>query len=417
MGHDIVVSGDAASMIARLRLPFRAVVGFLLIALLARWQAPPPSGPIPIATINPVIGDLSFVVRYGRTPTADDDPTERIATHLAFAEHLLRGRDVSALSPELRSSRTRLLDRLAAYARAGRFPHGEPRVGRLPTWVDDAGTRCAVADMVESAAGPDVVHALDGRFHNAFVAELDDPAFETFVASSGLTRDELAIVQPTYHYDPRNDNHPLQLEVDTSYAAGVATNAAHDDRPQVAMLAAALQWNPHHQQAYPTWFLELDGGVGWATGNAVPYEAVARIGFDALWFFSNFIGADCSHGCGGHRMGITVGTGVDAIGDRIPRAWTLPVEAYWYLPRIGNTNIHPGIAGGVAWRIAGADRALGWTAGLELIRRKIGDGTKLSSPRDLHLGVAVHKLSDVTFVGLTVGLSSLDRHDRDALSW
>jgi hypothetical protein len=41
----------------------------------------------PISAINALVGDAGFVARHGRLPTAADDQTERIAAHLAFAEH------------------------------------------------------------------------------------------------------------------------------------------------------------------------------------------------------------------------------------------------------------------------------------------------------------------------------------------
>ncbi len=382
--------------------PLRSAAMFLLLAVAFALPAEPkalPPSPIPIATINPIIGDLSFVVRYGRAPTAADDPVERVATHLAFAERILRAHDVSSLSPELRASRSRLLDRLAAYARARRFPRGESAVGRLPTWQDDAGTRCAVADMVDSAAGPDTVRALDARFHNAFVAQFDDPAFDAFVASSGLTRAELAIVQPTYGPDwGRPDPPPaLQLSLAGTIAVGVATDAAHADTPVLALVDGGAWWTPGRagdHVADPV--VAFDGRVGWASGDHVPYALSAQIGAERE-----------AH----YLTGIVAGLRVDADGDRIPRALTIPIDAYAYLPKVRHAP-RIGLTGGPRFAIAGADRGLGWSVGVDFVARNLlweGTARLVQEPDNLHVKIGVEHVADVTFVALTVGMASRDR--------
>src|SRR5512146_2609632 len=108
--------------------------------------------PEPIATINPVLGDTSFIRAFGRLPTPADDPTLRVATHLGYVASLLRDRDAPA--PELRARRARLLDELDRYIAARRFPGNETDRGLLPSFVDPrTGARCAVAALVEATAG------------------------------------------------------------------------------------------------------------------------------------------------------------------------------------------------------------------------------------------------------------------------
>jgi hypothetical protein len=64
--------------------------------------------------------------------------------------------------------------------------------------VDDAGRRCAVAYLVEAAAGTAAVDRINDRFRNAYISEMNDPALERWIESSGLTRREVMTIQPNY---------------------------------------------------------------------------------------------------------------------------------------------------------------------------------------------------------------------------
>jgi hypothetical protein len=178
----------------------------------AACPEPAPAGR-PIDTINPILGDASFIEACGRPPTADDDQQLRVRTHLAYVEARLRRRDVGALSHAQRASRATLLDSLHRYLLAGQFPAGAPKVGYLPTFIDGRGVRCAVAMLVEQTAGAATVTALDRAFHNAFIAQIDSSELDDWVTTSGFTRDEVVMIQPTYQ------NRSCTGDSDDDYAA------------------------------------------------------------------------------------------------------------------------------------------------------------------------------------------------------
>src|SRR3982751_5758887 len=97
-----------------------------------------------IGSINARIGDLSFLARYGRAPAATDDSTVRVATHVGFAQRLLRSAGVKHLPTVQRARRAALLDVLADYVDEQRFPAAECTTGFAPAFVDREGCRCAV---------------------------------------------------------------------------------------------------------------------------------------------------------------------------------------------------------------------------------------------------------------------------------
>jgi hypothetical protein len=173
---------------------------------------PVPAGPTsfrPRPGVNAVLGDESYVDRFGAAPAPGTNETLRLATHLRYVEALLRARDVRALPPALRAERARNLDRLHAYIAAGIFPQNHTYPGRRPHFIDEAGRICAVGYLVEQSAGRAAAEALNREFEWSYVAEMHGEAVERWIARSGLTRDELAMIQPAYDRMPPPITEPV----------------------------------------------------------------------------------------------------------------------------------------------------------------------------------------------------------------
>jgi len=149
-------------------------------------------------TINPIIGDVSFEKKYGAVPNADTDDNLRISAHLEYAETELRKRDVSKLSAEMRRKRERMLDLLHEYRSAGAFPKNYERSERKPCFIDQNGTICAVGYLVEQTAGRPVAEAINSRHQYATIMEMNDRKVDEWIAQSGLSKEECAMIQPQY---------------------------------------------------------------------------------------------------------------------------------------------------------------------------------------------------------------------------
>jgi hypothetical protein len=126
--------------------------------------------------------------------------------------------------------RRRLLDALEAYARAGRFPRPDGPVAprarrrspprafagpgvRAPIFEDTAGTRCAVGHLL-ALDRPDLVARVRDADNGAYLPELDLPELDAWAAEHGLTRDELAWIQPSYCWEvPTCDEFVLEAPV------------------------------------------------------------------------------------------------------------------------------------------------------------------------------------------------------------
>jgi hypothetical protein len=153
--------------------------------------------------INSIVGDVSFVDRYGHAPTAEEDAREadRIRTHLSWVERELRARDVSHLPRSARESRARLLDALSEYTARGEFPRNEHFPGRRPRFIDADGNICAVGRLIEVSAGRELAQAIDDRFEYAYLLDMHDERLDRWIATSGFTAVELAMIQPSYDFE------------------------------------------------------------------------------------------------------------------------------------------------------------------------------------------------------------------------
>ncbi len=124
---------------------------------------------------------------------------DRVRSHLAAAEQYARSRDVSRLSYVTRLIRALLLDALSEYRERGRFPLNHHSNERTPIFVDEHGTRCAVAHLLELGGAAALVASVQHASNYAFVPELAAiPELATWLTAAGLSIEEAARIQPSY---------------------------------------------------------------------------------------------------------------------------------------------------------------------------------------------------------------------------
>jgi hypothetical protein len=131
-------------------------------------------------------------------------------------------RGTSKLSAVQRMVRRLLLAELASYRVAGCFPKNRHFAEPTPFFVDDSGTRCAVAHLLELGGEGALVQRIARGRNNARVLELaDEPRLTAWLDAAGLTLDEAALIQPSYcgEQDPGclcNNRAAGHLEVTTT---------------------------------------------------------------------------------------------------------------------------------------------------------------------------------------------------------
>ncbi len=87
--------------------------------------------------VNSLLGDISYEQKFGHKPNETIDNNLRISTHLEYVENLLRNKDVSNLSADLKIKRNHLLDLLHNYWMNGKFPKNYDYADqRKPCFID-----------------------------------------------------------------------------------------------------------------------------------------------------------------------------------------------------------------------------------------------------------------------------------------
>lgn len=177
-------------------------------------------------TINPLVGDASFVAAFGSAPTKAADENIRINTHLAYVEGLLRKRDVSHLSKGLQQKRRNALDLLRDYRLAGEFPKNyDHKDKRMPCFIDIKSKICAVGYLVEQTVGREVAEAINVKFKYSEVLSMRDEVLDQWIAQSGLTKEECAMIQPAYGWQPQPQAEPNDISsgyaLTSSLSAGI----------------------------------------------------------------------------------------------------------------------------------------------------------------------------------------------------
>jgi len=164
-------------------------------------------------TINPLLGDISFINKFGQKPTVTTNEDLRIKTHLEYVENMLRQKDVSNLTVKQKKNRKYLLDLLHEYWTAGIFPRNYDYVNkRVPCFIDKDGRICAVGYLIEQTAGRQVAEKINDEHKYDKLLKMNDPIVYSWVATSGLTKEECAMIQPAYGTPPNYNNNYISQE-------------------------------------------------------------------------------------------------------------------------------------------------------------------------------------------------------------
>jgi len=204
--------------------------------------------------VNAVIGDVSFTSKFGFAPDAATDENLRIGTHLEYVERKLTERDVSDLSTSMQQKRLYLLDLLKQYRTAGIFPRNYDHADkRRPCFIDRDGRICAVGYLIEQTAGRAVADEINRRYKYEEVLAMNDPAIDKWVRNSGLTKEECAMIQPTYGYVPVTRSISTEYGIASALLGGlnlslsavngiqIANGRYKDAAPVMGIFAGGLQ--------------------------------------------------------------------------------------------------------------------------------------------------------------------------------
>lgn len=151
-------------------------------------------------SINPIIGNDSFIQAFSRSPHENDNDSLRILTHLSYVEHLLRENTNQISDPAIRKKRIELLDLLHTYIQRGQFPLNTKVEDRAPCFIDEYGTICAVGYLVEQTAGLALAEYINRKHQYDYIQDMELKELEAWINASGFSEVEIAMIQPSYEY-------------------------------------------------------------------------------------------------------------------------------------------------------------------------------------------------------------------------
>ena len=123
----------------------------------------------------------------------------RLRRHLKQVEKRLRERDVGHLSHRQQVARRQQLDALSQYWKSGVFPRNSDfPTRRVPYVIDSGGRVCAVGHLLVTSRQAKLACQLAQTANNAYIEDVTSPELDEWASESGLTKEELAMIQPVY---------------------------------------------------------------------------------------------------------------------------------------------------------------------------------------------------------------------------
>lgn len=157
----------------------------------------------------------AYESRLERQPHLDfPSDKEYIQTHLTHVLEILRTNETQELSCVQLEQRSKLIEVLEGYKNRGLFPMNYYRDERIPVFIDEHNTHCAVGYLLMQTGYDDVARRIAAKNNYAWVKEIDDPALPEWQQFSGFTLKELKLIQGAYDfYQPFARTAPNKTEI------------------------------------------------------------------------------------------------------------------------------------------------------------------------------------------------------------
>jgi len=154
----------------------------------------------PFATMNAVVGNAGVEWKFGcESPLPGD--RELVSAHLEFALNRL------TTTKNNSDARNRSLAWLSEYIQAGVFPYHEDYSAphdRMPCFIDSQGVPCAVAHLMQKSDHSGLANKIATSYKHSTIEDMATSDLKKelieWQEQSGLTVQELAVIQPTYEF-------------------------------------------------------------------------------------------------------------------------------------------------------------------------------------------------------------------------
>lgn len=139
---------------------------------------------------------------------------ELIQAHLTNVLAILKDNSVDHLNADQYAKRLELIEVLDGYRIRGLFPQNYYREERIPVFIDEHNTHCAVGYLLKYTGHEMVAKRIAKSNNYAWVKEIQDEALPGWQEFSGFTIEELKLIQGAYDfYMPNAFQAPNKLEI------------------------------------------------------------------------------------------------------------------------------------------------------------------------------------------------------------
>ena len=137
-----------------------------------------------------------------------------VQAHLSSVLTILRSNPVDHLNAKQYDSRMRLIELLDAYCLGGNVPVNYQRFERIPVFIDEHNTYCAVGYLMQQTGHEDMAKRIAAAGNYAWLKDIRDPELHAWQNTSGFTIEELKLIQGYYDfYEPRARYLPNKYEI------------------------------------------------------------------------------------------------------------------------------------------------------------------------------------------------------------
>jgi hypothetical protein len=123
---------------------------------------------------------------------------ERVKLHLQNVVSYLKKQATAHLSAQQIAQRKKHIETLESYTKRGRFPLNHLSNERLPIFIDDQNTHCAVGYLMKESGHEKMAREIADQQLLSYLHDIKHPDLLSWQKASGLSLDELALIQPTY---------------------------------------------------------------------------------------------------------------------------------------------------------------------------------------------------------------------------
>ena len=139
---------------------------------------------------------------------------EYVQAHLGSVLYILRSNPVENLTEEQYQSRKNLIELLDGYRKAGNFPINYYRHERIPVFIDQNNTHCAVGYLLQQTGHELLALRIAAADNYIWVKDIKEAAMLQWQQASGLSLEELKLIQGAYEfYTPNAFELPNKYEI------------------------------------------------------------------------------------------------------------------------------------------------------------------------------------------------------------